>query len=468
MIVYVVLTKKTYKQNNNRYIKVFLSTFIASLICILFIPFNFHILKNKSENQSYIYEDVEALEIAKSCSFIGYHMIDIYHEYLNNKPCKLSDNEISQINEFYNWKNENLPDNEYYGLLKNKNLLVIQVESLESFIISKEIEGQKITPTIDNLLEHSIYFPNIHEQVREGVSSDCDLMLNTSMFPIRRGCTFFKYPNTHYNSMPLILKTQGYSSTSIHSDKGVFWNYAQGLTKGIGFEHFIDQASFDTKDQIGIGLSDSSYFTQVFPMAKNLKAPFYLHTVTMTNHCPFTLPSNLKGLSLNAELDANPLGQYFQTVNYVDKQIGIFLSNLDQAGILDNTVVIITGDHTGVHKYYNHEIQKLSNKQNWFLDDGNHTVPFIIYSKDLQQTQKLDVIGGQVDLMPTLLYLFGINKNDYQNTALGRNLLNTNRNYAILSDDNIVGTNLSQEDKKQIHLSLKLSDKIVRSDYFKK
>ncbi|MDZ5001196.1 sulfatase-like hydrolase/transferase, partial [Clostridium perfringens] len=146
-----------------------------------------------------------------------------------------------QIDEFFNQK-ENLPDNQYKGIFKDKNLLVIQVESLESFIIGKETNGQKITPVMDELIKTGLYFPNVYEQVNEGTSSDSDLMINTSMFPLRRGSTFFRYPSTNYNSLPLLLEEDGYETIAIHPDKGSFWNYVNGLT-GIGFKHFVDYYS---------------------------------------------------------------------------------------------------------------------------------------------------------------------------------------------------------------------------------
>lgn len=141
---------------------------------------------------------------------------------------------------------------------------------------------------------------------------------------------------------------------------------------------------------------------------------------------------------------------------------------LDKEGILDNSLVVIVGDHTGVHKYYNHGINQLSQKEAWYLDDGNPIVPLIIYDKDIKEAKTFETIGGQIDIMPTMLYLLGIDKSLYENTALGRNLLNTNRSYAVLTNGTIKGENLSAEDEERIKSSLDLSDKMIRANYFKK
>ncbi|MBS5951954.1 MAG: sulfatase-like hydrolase/transferase, partial [Clostridium sp.] len=307
----------------------------------------------------------------------------------------------------------------------------------------------------------------IYEQVNEGTSSDADLMINTSMFPVRRGSTFFRYPGNTYNSLPNLLEEKNYSTIAIHPDKGSFWNYVNGLT-GIGFDKFVDFFSFDeNSEMLGLGISDESYFTQVVPMIKELKEPYYAFTVTLTNHGPFdSIPEEKKVLGLDEELDKNEMGGYFESVKYTDTQIGEFLKKLDSEGLLDNTVVVIEGDHTGVHKYYNSSVEKLSNKEDWYLDNGHHTVPFIIWSKDMTEGKTFDVKGGQVDIMPTLLYLLGVENEKYINTALGRNLLNTNKSFAALTNLDVVGDNLTEEEKEMYKNIMLLSDKMIRSNYF--
>lgn len=464
--IFVFFTRKSYTTVKRRAPISFLVIFISSIVFIAYVPFNLHILKNEDVKNGYIFSNYDPTNTARYFSPLGYHIFDAYNVYQDSKPYELEDEDRSQIDEFYASK-ENLPDNEYAGLLEGKNLLVIQVESLESFIIGKEVNGQKITPVMDDLISKGLYFPNIYEQVNEGTSSDADLMINTSMFPVRRGSTFFRYPGNTYNSLPNLLEEKNYSTIAIHPDKGSFWNYVNGLT-GIGFDKFVDFFSFnENSEMLGLGISDESYFTQVVPMIKELKEPYYAFTVTLTNHGPFdSIPEEKKVLGLDEELDKNEMGGYFESVKYTDTQIGEFLKKLDSEGLLDNTVVVIEGDHTGVHKYYNSSVEKLSNKEDWYLDNGHHTVPFIIWSKDMTEGKTFDVKGGQVDIMPTLLYLLGVENEKYINTALGRNLLNTNKSFAALTNLDVVGDNLAEEEKEMYKNIMLLSDKMIRSNYF--
>ena len=464
--IFVFFTRKSYTTVKRRAPISFLVIFISSIVFIAYVPFNLHILKNEDVKNGYIFSNYDPTNTARYFSPLGYHIFDAYNVYQDSKPYELEAEDKNQIDKFYASK-ENLPDNEYAGLLEGKNLLVIQVESLESFIIGKEVNGQKITPVMDDLISKGLYFPNIYEQVNEGTSSDADLMINTSMFPVRRGSTFFRYPGNTYNSLPNLLEEKNYSTIAIHPDKGSFWNYVNGLT-GIGFDKFVDFFSFDeNSEMMGLGLSDESYFTQVVPMIKELKEPYYAFTVTLTSHGPFdSIPEEKKVLGLDEELDKNEMGGYFESIKYTDTQIGEFLKKLDSEGLLDNTVVVIEGDHTGVHKYYNSSIEKLSNKEDWYLDNGHHTVPFIIWSKDMTEGKTYDVKGGQVDIMPTLLYLLGVENEKYINTALGRNLLNTNKSFAALTNLDVVGDNLTEEEKEMYKNIMLLSDKMIRSNYF--
>ncbi|WP_308780470.1 LTA synthase family protein [uncultured Clostridium sp.] len=462
LAIYVFFTRKSYTNVKRRAPLTFIVMILSSILFIAYVPFNLHILKNEDVKNGYIFSNYDPTNTARYFSPIGYHIFDVYNVYKDSKPYELTEEETTKINEFFQAK-ENLEDNKYAGMLKGKNLIVIQVESLESFIVGKEVNGQKITPVMDELISKGLYFPNIYEQVNEGTSSDSDLMINTSMFPLRRGSTFFRYPSTEYNSLPNLLEEMSYDTIAIHPDKGSFWNYVNGL-KGIGFNEFIDYYSFNIDEEIGLGISDESYFRQVVPMLKNLKEPFYAFTVTLTSHGPFDLPKEKRVLNLDSELDKSELGGYFESIKYTDAQIGEFLKQLDKEGLLDDTVVVIEGDHTGVHKYYNSSIEKLSNKEDWYLDNGHHTIPFIIWSKDMNEGKTFDTIGGQIDIMPSLLYLMGVDNEKYINTAIGRNLLNTNKSFAVLTNLEVVGENLTDEEKEMYKNIVDLSDKMIRAN----
>lgn len=395
---------------------------------------------------------------------IGYHFYDGYNYYENKKSYKLKDEEYKAIEKFYNIKEENLPDNKFKGAFKGKNILLIQVESLENFVINQKVNNQEITPNINKLMSNSIYFENFHEQVWNGNSSDSDLLVNGSVYPVREGSTFYRYPNNIYpHSLPNIIEGLGYDSFVIHPDTAMYWNYKPALT-ALGYNNLYFKENLEVKEKIGLGISDEEYFKQAFEIIKKQKQPFLGMTVTITSHTPFDMPKERQYLSLSEDLNNTEIGKYFQAIHYTDKQIGMFIDKLDKEGLLENTVIAIYGDHTGVHKYFQDKINSMKHNESWWVDNGNK-IPLLIYNKGAKG-DTISVNGGPIDMVPTLAYLMGAEKSSYS-AAMGRNLLNTKKDFVILSNFKVKGT-VTEEEKKYYKDILILSDKIVRSNYFSK
>lgn len=462
LIIIVLFYKNPYKKMK-RSVLLFAVFFILSVGYLEYYHFKVDI---SEKGQSHILFRIcwTPNQTISNLSPIGYHIYDSYNFFQEDSELVLTSIDKAEIKNWFTSKKENLPDNKYKAIFKGKNLIVIQVESLENFIINQKINNQEITPNLNKLLRNSLYFPDFYEQVNNGTSSDSDLMTNTSVYPVRSGSTFFRFPYNTYNSLPKLLQKQGYNTLAIHPDKGAFWNWMKALYS-IGFEKCMDSSNFTIDEIIGLGLSDSSFLRQVESVVKTQKQPFYTFMVTLTSHGPFNLPASYRELNIDPKLDATKLGGYFQSFHYTDKQIGEFISKLDSDGILDNSVVVIYGDHCGVHKYYQDELADIQPSESWWMENYRR-IPLIIYQKNLQGEQ-INVKGGQIDTFPTVAYLMGIDEKDYINTAMGRNLLKTKKDFAVLTDKKFIGESTSDEDKQNELKGIDIADKIVRSNYFK-
>jgi Phosphoglycerol transferase and related proteins, alkaline phosphatase superfamily len=460
LIPLAFITRKAYR-NVQRSMITFFITFVIAVGFILYIPISLYVSDQDVENSIiYMYDSTIT---SQRLSPLGYQLYSVYTFFNEGKAIKLTDDERNQISQWYEQKKENLPDNKYKGMFAGKNLLVIQVESLEKFVIQQKVDGQELTPYLNKLIKNSIYFSNIHEQVHEGNTIDAEFTSNTSIYPLKQGSTSFLYPYNNFNSLPKIMKKNGYYTSDIQPDEGSFWNWMV-LMKSLGFDKCIDNTSFKTDEAFGMGISDESYLKQLEPMIVKQKQPFYTFTITMSNHTPYKLPSWLRELKLPSELDDTYLGGYFQSVRYTDKYLGIFLDNLQKDGILDNTVVVIYGDHEGIHKYFPDSLKDINLPGDWWKDNNKGT-PFLIYAPGLKG-EEIKTAGGEVDILPTICYIMGIDENDYINTAMGRNLLNTGKNFAVLQGGKYVGDN---SDSKQVEHDIKgpdIADMIIRSNYF--
>ena len=406
----------------------------------------------------------EARESVAFQSPLGFHVLDLYSALFRDRKLTLSAARRVAIGSWFAANRERRPANRYQGLLKGRNLIVIQVESLEAFVIGRSVAGQGITPTLDGLLANGFYFPNIWDQVNEGSSSDADLMTNTSVFPLRKGAAFFRFPANSYNSLPRILRGVGYRKTiAMHPDPAVYWNWKNALTT-IGFDECLDISAFSNHEVLGLGLSDGDFLTQAAARLGAQPEPFYAFMVTLTSHAPFDLPAAYRELRLDEELGESCLGKALQAFRYTDRQIGRLLDLLRRGGLLDRSVVVIYGDHSSVHRFCNDEVAAMGSLEDW-MRDPRRLVPLIIYAPGLAG-DRFAVTGGQVDIMPTILGLLGVDQEAFAGTAMGRNLLNTSRDFAVLTDGTVVGKDKDGPVATTAVKGLAIADLAIRGNYF--
>ena len=91
---------------------------------------------------------------------------------------------------------------DYRGIAKEKNLIIVQVEALQQFLINRKINGVDITPNLNRLIDESLYFDNIYYQVAGGNTSDAELLVNTSLYPAEEGAAFVRFAENKYYSLP--------------------------------------------------------------------------------------------------------------------------------------------------------------------------------------------------------------------------------------------------------------------------
>ncbi|WP_291649341.1 LTA synthase family protein [Clostridium sp.] len=465
-IVFFILFKfdklRKYNDNSRLSLRILKTAIVFSLSAvIIFISHYIIDIKGKIPGQSFLRLSWAPFQTFSDMSPLGYHGFDLKYFIGRNK--ELSNSDVSDVQAWLDNNKEDIPDNEYFGMLKDKNLIAIQVESLENFVINQKVYGQEITPTLNKLLSESLYFDNIYEQNNSGTSSDCDLMVNTSIFPIRATSTFPTYPWTKYNSLQNILNSEGYTTISTHAELPGSWNWAEPH-KSFGADKLWDINEFNIDEVIGPGLSDESYLKQIADKIKSESQPFYTFIATLTSHGPFEMPEDKKLLDLPKELDDNMLGGYFQSVRYADEAIKLFIEELEKNGQLDNTVLMIYGDHGGVHKFYEEEIKDAPLNEDWW-QENDKKIPFIIYNKNIKATT-ISKAGGQVDFLPTISYLLGVERSKFDNTSMGRVLVNTNRNATILNNGDIIGTPKDANEEKHLKDVFKIADNIIEGNYF--
>ncbi|MBP2032210.1 phosphoglycerol transferase MdoB-like AlkP superfamily enzyme [Clostridium algifaecis] len=181
-----------------------------------------------------------------------------------------------------NFKTSNYSNSQYKG----KNLIIIQVESLQQFVINRKYNGKEITPNLNKLISQSLYFDNCYYQISLGHTSDAELLTNTSLYPLENSSVYMTKYNNEFEALPKVMDSMEYNTFAVHGNKASFWNRNSVYNK-YGFNKFYSVEKLKNDDMIDMGLSDKSLFNQNVDIIKKNKKPFYDFTITLTSHSPF-------------------------------------------------------------------------------------------------------------------------------------------------------------------------------------
>lgn len=369
------------------------------------------------------------------------------------------DKALKKVSDYYDERENSSQDNEYTGIFEGKNVLVIHAESLQTIALNRSFNDVEVTPTLNRLAKEGIFFSNYYSEVGVGTSSDAEFTFSTSLMPSSNGTVFVNYFDREYQTIQKAFKNSNYYTFSMHGNTGDFWNRST-MHKNMGYDKFYSKSSFDIDETIGLGISDKSFFKQAVPMIKEISEtqdrPFYGTLITLTNHTPWsdlelmdeydtTLTVEIDGEQVVRDyLSGTTLGNYFRSVHYMDQALDQFLNDLDAAGLLENMVIVIYGDHDArissknynlMYNYdpYTDEIKEEGdegyidyNEYEYRLDKK---VPFIIWTKNKQYNTEISTPTGMIDAYPILENLFKLEKNSFQ---LGHDIL------GLHSDDNTV------------------------------
>ena len=343
---------------------------------------------------------------------------------------------------------ENVPKSsgtEYKGVAEGKNLILIQTESLNNFVIGATYNGQEITPNLNKLLKKdTFYFSRFYSNTGVGNTSDAEFSALNSLYPNDERECYRMYVDNTYNGLPWMFREKEYSSLAFHGYVKTFWNRSEAY-KNQGFEHYYSEEELDVTEVSGFGLTDKELFRQAVDILKEKQQPFFSFMITLTNHIPYELDSSLATLKLKEEDEGTTFGNYLQTVRYTDEAFGKLIEYLKENGMYDNTVIAIYGDHQGMNK----ETASVEWKMSEFLgreydyDEMLH-VPFLIHIPGLNESKTVDVVGGQVDIMPTIANLMNLDPG--QPYVFGHDLLNTNEGFVSQISYVGKGSFLSGED----------------------
>ncbi|MEW6276977.1 MAG: LTA synthase family protein [Candidatus Eremiobacterota bacterium] len=313
-------------------------------------------------------------------------------------------------------------DTPFKGVARAKNVLILQVESLQSFVIDLKVGGQEVTPFLNRMRRQGLYSDYFFDETHTGVSSDCDFTLLNSLYPAPRRPACFEYATNRFRSLPTILREKGYFTYYVHPYDPMFYNYLF-LSGRYGYQRrlfFKDLPPPESGDVVGWGFSDLALLERVTPQLDRLPRPFLAHVVCVMGHHPFAeLRTYQKQLTLPPKLKNTIMGNYLQMCRYRDSQLEWFFDRWLQSPLAQDTVVVFLGDHATIFGLRDLRLVRHPGLLPALESPMRLRVPFFIYVPG-QPGQEIPGPTGHVDVAPTLLHLLGIE--DAAPAFLGRNM----------------------------------------------
>ncbi|MED1566527.1 LTA synthase family protein [Bacillus paramycoides] len=369
---------------------------------------NLHLAEK--ERPELLTRSFDRVMLVKNLGLYTHQVYDLTLQVKAGSQKALADSSKLQETENYVKANQSEPNPTMFGSAKGKNVIVVTLESLQTFLIGASVNGQEVTPFLNEFINESYYFDNFFHQTGQGKTSDSEFLIDTSLYPLNRGAVFFTHGNNDYTATPEILRQQGYFTTVFHANNATFWN-RNIMYSALGYDRYYNELDYKITPETNLnwGLKDIEYFDQSVDILKTIDQPFYARFLTLTNHYPFTYDEDTKFIepynSGNGVFD-----RYIVTARYLDESIKNFIERLKAEGLYDDSIIVLYGDHYGISEKHNRAMaQFLEKDQITEFDTLNlQRTPLYIHVPGQNEGQTISKPTGQIDMKPTILNLLGV------------------------------------------------------------
>ncbi|WP_247923185.1 LTA synthase family protein [Streptococcus parasanguinis] len=374
-------------------------------------------------------------------AFLGYSANQTYTA--NKERSKASEADLKPVEEYIQ-QHYAKPNPEYFGMAKGRNVIYIHLESFQQFLIDYKLKVDdkeyEVTPFLNSLYhsKETFAFSNVFNQVKAGKTSDAETMIETGLFGLNQGSFMVNYGGTNtQQAAPFILSKNGYNSSAVfHGNAGSFWNRNTAY-KQWGYNYFFDASYFtkqNSSNSFQYGLNDKYMLKDSIKYLERLQQPFYTKFITVSNHYPYT--TSLSGDDLGfplAKTQDETINGYFATANYLDSSIKAFFDYLKESGLYKNSIIVLYGDHYGISNSRNPALAPLlgKNSETWSSYDNAmlQRVPYMVVIPGMDKGGIIDTYGGEIDMLPTLEHLLGIESNKF--LQVGQDMLSPDHDQIV-------------------------------------
>lgn len=487
-IIFIIYNKKLNNNNYGNFIgklekrkKLFMSTIFVSAIF-----FSITLVTMTKADYSRISKQWNRQYIVERFGIVLYHTNDLF-QTLSPKFSSLFGYEeaAKEFTDFYSTLDNTNKQNQYTNKLEGYNLVFVHMESMQQFLMDLNINGQEIVPNVKQIASEGMYFNNFYSQVSTGTSSDTEFTLNTSLLPVQSGTVFVSYYNRQYEAIPKILSNKGYYTFSTHGNDKTMWNRSK-MHPNLGYQDMFYKDTYNIDEEIGLGLSDKSFFNQLIPKLEDIEKNHtnYMGTViTLSNHSPFAPSEQFTGLDLTYKrmetteegeekevvdpyLDEKKIGNYIKSAHYADEALGQFINSVKNSDCFNKTLFVFYGDHDAklpkseFDYLYNYDVNTGKMKEegdegyidyDYYKYELNRKVPLILWTKDGKIKGEYDYPMGMIDILPTVGNMMNFSS-PYQ---LGNDIFTIkDDNVVVFPNANYLTKKVYYNDSKEEYISL--------------
>ena len=407
------------------------------------------VIWNQNEDPAFLYEDFSDRR-ASLC------MLGIYQYTFRDiqmqlpRQASLSAGERSEIEAYA--ADRTHEDNAMTGLLEGKNLILIQMEAIDTWML----EGYM--PALRGVKENSVVFANHYTPAYITAGTfNTEFMVNAGLLPAAAGVSPSVYSRNRFpNSLAHLFREKGYTANSFHGSDGEVYNRG-AIHLNFGYEAYHDGTDMGMPDYT----MDSQMINAFDKMVSD--QPFFTFIITYSGHGPYgeSDPTYLAHKEEALAEAERTDGNYVYAVAHAketDAFIGELMEALESSGHLDDTAVVFYADH---YNYY--MLNDVLNMDIKGVDNYNllqHT-DFFIYSQDLAP-MTVDKYTSSLDVLPTLANLFGL---DAQYELLtGDDAFSDAGGYVIFNDNTWIGSD--QELSREIVQRRRISGLLLSGNYW--
>ncbi len=468
------------------------------------------------------YEDMINGRVESAYSAYGMigNVLGEFTSMVTAEKTTIPDNEIAQF--IYKEKSE---QTEYFGISKDKNVVTVLSETLEWYAFMRNEEHPNalglsdaqfaaLYPNLTNFYNQSVKMTNFHAREKTDTAETLSFLGSYPTDVIVN----YDYPNnTIPTTVPNVLKEfvdPDIQALSFHNGFKSFYNRANAH-QTFGFEYITDMDDMDDLDEnfVNYGTEERNLDSQMIEACKDMMFPtdkrFYTYITTITMHGMYYKRDNLenhRNVLLQAVADANLypedsdeedapycymskqeeiLFHYMTAAMEYDRAIGCMMQDLEDKGLLDNTIIILFGDHNAYYQELSAYVKDIYDYDTDRKYTDWYKIPFMIYDQNLG-AQTIDKFTCTADIVPTLFDLLGINY--YENLYFGNSVFSDkqsvlySRSYDLFIREGIVSRSVNNllylEDGRESELEdfraegvalveeIRICDHIFSQDYF--